>query len=330
MENEDEKYEQRKSDYALALKIAREQVSKLNIPRKSDFLLQKQESVRWSACFEGFEDNLFVEYWLMDFANTVVSVSLKEVVFSIIHEVRALLTDAKAREIFEAEIEETEETIEDVASRFCETYLEYAPVVNYQSSFQTFKELIINYFKKKIEFDIKNAYEADGEGEKIQTVDFVPNNNLKDLIKRLPHLDLIMFRLVEQVEDEFSVVRKNAFRNRQAWLNRDARTQLPDFYEGLKERYKKAKKHYKTEYKAYFQINKRNSIEQWELHWKDVFFSEFHGLMPNRDLDSLEPSKLAYAQIAKMYDYNSEYIPKLIREQKKLASDLKNSRTVIE
>jgi hypothetical protein len=52
--------------------------------------------------------------------------------------------------------------------------------------------------------------------------------------------------------------------------------------------------------------------------------------MPNRDLDSLEPSKLAYAQIAKIYDYRAEYIPKLIREQKKLASDLKNSRTVIE
>jgi hypothetical protein len=272
MENEDEKFKQMKSDRALALEIAQAKVDYFKIPTKSEFLEQQSEPGRWKWCYVSFEDDLFIEYWLMDFANTIIHISLKDVIFSIIHEVRALLSDTKARELLEVDIEVVEETIVEVANLFSHDYLTYAPVVSYHSSFQTFRELIISYFKKKVEFDIKNAYEEDGEVEKIQTVDFVPNNNLKDLIKRLPHLELIMFRLVEQIEDEFSVVRKNAFRNRQAWLNRDARTKLPDFYEGLKERYKKAKKHYKTEYKAYFQINKRNSIEQWESHWKEVFF----------------------------------------------------------
>ena len=145
--------------------------------------------------------------------------------------------------------------------------------------------------------------------------------NLKDLIKRFPDKHLNLLKTLENVEDEFSVYRKNSFKNRQVWLNKEAKGQLHEGYQQLRKRYVEAKKVYQTEYDAFFRIKRNATTDDWKAHWNSVFSEKFSDLMPNPDFDSLEPSKLAYAQAAKTYDYTPEYIPKIIREQKQIALD---------
>jgi hypothetical protein len=303
--------------FNLALKIAKEAVELVGIPKFSpdDHQFTNQ---RWSVYYHTVEKDLILNIEFNPLMTTgVLNISLAFVVLEVLREVEDLLSNQTAREFFDVEDSQLESVIYERTLEITLSYIYHFPIVIYHSFYQALNESIINQIKKFVEPDLREHW---ANSEVPKDFSLVPEDNLSNIVELFPDADLEMLRYLEATEREFSTYRKAAFSDRKVWLTPQALMKLPDEYEQLRSEYTIAKKEYKSERQAFFKINRRAELEDWEEHWSEYSDENFPNLFLTQEIPNYAPSALSYRHLAEKYNFSPGYMEKLVinaREQSK-------------
>lgn len=299
---------------ALAMQIAKEAVSELEIPEFS-YDDERLLSLRWMVFYKEEGNDITLSIQLNSLSvGTMFQTSLGLIVFHILSELNRLFASKKAMKLLGVEESERGLTIYDKTLSLTKLYINYLPLVIFHSFHQALSETIISYIKKSLEYDLREHWE---ELDLPKNFSLVPDNNFSKILELFPDTNLPVLQTLDEVNEEFSAYRKSAFSNRKALFNQEVFSQLPVLYKELRLLYKEAKKEYVTEKEAFDRVSRRRGGDNWETYWEEVCEEKFPSLFFTSEIQFYPASQLAYRQLADLYGFDEEYMQKLVRNAKK-------------
>lgn len=321
-ETEDEIFNRQRP---IAFKIAKEAVEAANIPLLSDndfnFIFDFINE-RWRIFYR--EENQDIALTIQLNPNptkAIVHLSLGLIAWGILQEVENLLSNPDAMEMLAVKENEREDEIYNKTLRLTKDYINYLPIVMFHSFHQALNETIISHIKKFVDYDMRHHLDQTDKPDKKFTL--LPNNSLNDIRKLFPAIEFDLIHSLGMINEEFSVYRKAAFRDRQVWLTPIAFAKLPAHYEQLKLEYKNARSSYKVEQKLLKPISRRSTFEEvWKKHWEVFCDENFPNLYFPEEVLVHSASELAFRQLGEIFGISESYMEILVgnaRQQAKRA-----------
>lgn len=250
-------------------------------------------------------------------------ISLTEVACNIWEEMYCLFSNGRAKKLFSVQTEDYSGVLFEESAGFLRFYLLHLPNVLYHSNHQAFAESIVGYVKKFVEPELRERQKLEAIDSKINLIE---DNDIRSLIRKFPGAELHFLNLLDVVDRSFGEYRRNTVRNRRAWLTpAKLRGELANEYDDLRALYTQAKQALKTLEKEHLQAH-RNAIVYriFEPECKVLLDREFPTLTEASVIRSSEPSKLAYAHLARLYDAGEDYIVKKVVASRKLRRNEKS------
>jgi hypothetical protein len=303
-------------------KIAQAALDRAGILDETELRKNMPTDVRWVAYYELDEREIMLRIHSiiqpMQFHHTTPLISIT---WSVVSELEKLFSDEQARKVFVVEEEEVEETVILEATDLILRFINYLPMVLYHNQHQALKESTIDYIRKFVEPRLKEDWKNQKKSSNFSILN--DSGNLKDIIKLFPDTELLLLNTLELTDDEFSTYRKVALSDRKGWLkNPVVRRNLPSEYDLLRQNYSDAKKQHGIEKKAYFELNRGASMDDWDKYWAEFCETEHPGIFFANDVFGETPSRLAYQQLGDSFSYSPEYMQKIVTiERKRLENE---------
>ena len=135
---------------ALAIRVAKEAVKRLNIPESSPNDYQGT-NLRWNVFYQDVGNNVVLSIELNALTSRgIIHCSLGQTVLEMLGDLETLLSDAEAMRIFEVIEAEKDEVIFERLVGLTSTYISYLPLVLYHSLHQAVSESKINFPRSKL------------------------------------------------------------------------------------------------------------------------------------------------------------------------------------
>lgn len=293
--------------------IAKQAVKDSNLPERTP--LNNSTNLRWQMSYQIQNKDVVVSIaFNSPITRGIANYSLGCVAMVVFDTITELFSDQKAKDFFDISEDEIDDEIFLQSVRLVNWFVSQMPISLFNSIHQSLSESTVSYVKKIVEYDLQDFYR---EKNVNSDSNLLPSNELADIKRLFPNVNLPLISLLREIEEEFSSYRKGSFSNRKAWLNQDASKTLPDRYEELRQKYALAKKEFKKKKEAFYEINRKATSEDWKTFWTNYSEQEFPELFLLDEFMQDLPSDFAYRQLAKFFGFSKDYMVKLIQNSRK-------------
>lgn len=272
---------------------------------------------RWRLFYANVNGNIVVSIELRpQGVGVLVHAGLTFTVLRMLQDLELLLDDGAARELFKiTNDEELENSLFNRMMGLSISYISHLPTVLYHAFTLATTEAIIGDIKKVVE----PIYKYEDEEADARNLDLLPNNELGDILRRFPNVDLQLLKELDSADREFVDYRKAARSGRKVWLTPEIFENLGQMFEEFRIGYAAVKKDYLKLRDAYALVHKNKSLDGWGDHWAEYVETTHREYIFSPNDIERTPSELAYRHLGRLYDYNEKTIERKVVESRAAA-----------